>query len=164
MKNSPEALSKRNALKKAWKNKIKVGSFPLSVLKKCKDCGETKLCDWMSCFSNKGKPEYKARCKDCHNANIRRRTKLPFVKKARNRRRKKLLIKVKQRAIDFLGGKCKSCGYKKSISALTFHHRKSSEKEFDIGTIKDHAWDKVLNELKKCDLLCFNCHMELHGD
>ena len=42
------------------------------------------------------------------------------------------------------------------------HTYAPKEKDFEIGFIKDHSWNKVLKELKKCDLLCFNCHMELH--
>jgi hypothetical protein len=28
----------------------------------------------------------------------------------------------------------------------------------------DRAWHLVLEELKKCDLLCFNCHMEIEDE
>ena len=162
MKNSPETLKKRRELKKMWKNKTDINSFPHQIKKICKECGKEKMCDWLSSFTQTGNPEYKSRCKECHNAYLRRRQKLDYVKIARNKRRKRLLILRKQKAVDFLGGKCKECGYKKSLSALTFHHRNPKEKEFEIGFIKDHSWKKVLRELKKCDLLCFNCHMELH--
>jgi len=47
-------------------------------------------------------------------------------------------------------------------AALTFHHRNPDEKEFTLGQIKDNNWDKIIKELKKCDLVCFNCHMEIH--
>lgn len=162
MKNSPETLRKRNALKRKFKKEIDPNSFPHQIERVCKDCGEVKMCDWISSFSHKGIPEYRIRCKECRNVYLRKRSKLDYVKSARNKSRKKSLLKRKQKAVDFLGGKCKKCGYKKTIVALTFHHRDPSEKEFEIGKIKDHAWEKVLKELKKCDLLCFNCHMELH--
>ena len=84
------------------------------------------------------------------------------VKKARNKRRRKLLIKRKQKAVDALGGKCEICGYKKSLAALTFHHKNPDEKEFGIGILKDCSMRRLNKELKKCQLLCFNCHMELH--
>jgi 5-methylcytosine-specific restriction endonuclease McrA len=162
MRNTKETLNKKRELRRMWKNTIDVNSFPHQIKKVCKDCGELKMCDWLSSFTQTGKPEYKARCEDCHNAYIRARRKLGYVKEARNKNRKQLLIIRKQKAVDFLGGECKICGYKKSLSALTFHHINPKEKEFEIGFIKDHSWDKVLKELKKCDLLCFNCHMELH--
>lgn len=162
MKNSPETLKRRAEKRKLLRNSIDPSSFPHQIKKVCKDCKEMKLCNWLSSFTQKGIPEYRARCRDCQNAYFRKRNKLDYVKKAKNKNRKKLLIKRKQKAIDVLGGECKRCGYKKSIRALTFHHRNPKEKKFDIGAIKDYAWSKVLKELKKCDLLCFNCHMELH--
>lgn len=89
----------------------------------------------------------------------RRRSKyktLANTRKKRNNRNRK------QYAIDKLGGKCEICGYKKCIAALTFHHKDSSEKDFTIGAILDYSLEKLDAELKKCMLLCFNCHMELH--
>lgn len=162
MKNSPETLKKRNEKKRMWKKTIDPKSFPHQIKKKCKDCGKIKMCAWQSSFTQTGIPEYKARCIKCHGkySNMIRRT--DKSKRLRNIRRKKLLVKRKQKAIDFLGGKCMRCGYKKSMVALTFHHRNPKEKEFEIGLIKDHTWNKILKELKKCDLLCFNCHMVLH--
>ncbi len=56
-------------------------------------------------------------------------------------------------AIEYGGGECQICGYKKSIRALTFHHKKSGEKDFGLS-------ERV--ELDKCILLCANCHAEVH--
>jgi protein-arginine kinase activator protein McsA len=73
----------------------------------------------------------------------------------RNKRKKK------QQYIDYKGGACRICGYKKSSRALTFHHRERSEKEFSLSQALDWSWERVKMELDKCDLVCFNCHMEL---
>jgi len=162
MKNSLETLRKRNKLKRMWKKKIDPNSFPHQIKKKCKDCKKVKLCDWLSSFTQTGKLEYKARCRSCHNAYSRKRSKIESVKKARNKRRKKMLIKRKQKVVDAFGGKCEICGYKKSLAALTFHHKNPDEKEFGIGILKDCSIERLNKELKKCQLLCFNCHMELH--
>ena len=72
--------------------------------------------------------------------------------------------KLKRKAVEYLGGKCSRCGYSRCISALTFHHRKPSEKEFSFGEIRWKSWDDMVKELKKCDLLCRNCHAEEHCD
>ena len=69
--------------------------------------------------------------------------------------------KNKCRAIQLLGGKCQRCGYNKCIAALDFHHKDGEEKENNIGTIIQ-TWSKVAKELHKCELLCSNCHRELH--
>lgn len=66
-------------------------------------------------------------------------------------------------AVVHKGGKCQICGYDKCIDALDFHHRDPNEKEFRIGKGNTMKWEKVLEELDKCDLLCANCHRELHS-
>jgi hypothetical protein len=65
------------------------------------------------------------------------------------------------------GGKCILCGYNKCLAALHFHHRDPSKKLFEItnflwGKVKGYTKDDLDNEVKKCDLLCANCHAETH--
>ena len=72
------------------------------------------------------------------------------------RNRKKLLVKIS-------GNKCNICGYNKAISALQFHHIYPEQKQYGLaqnGTC--HNLDKDLSELKKCILVCANCHREIH--
>lgn len=58
---------------------------------------------------------------------------------------------------------CQRCGYKKCIAALEFHHRNAALKEFDLGSIpKDKIIEDVKREIRKCDILCANCHREVH--
>jgi hypothetical protein len=45
---------------------------------------------------------------------------------------------------------------------MTFHHRDPETKEFTVSQMLDRAWSVLVTELDKCDLLCFNCHMEEH--
>ena len=49
--------------------------------------------------------------------------------KKRNLNRKKWAYGQKQKAVDYLGGCCKICGYNKCLAALDFHHKNPSEKE-----------------------------------
>lgn len=35
-------------------------------------------------------------------------------------------------------------------------------KEFTVSQMLDRKWSILATELDKCDLLCFNCHMEEH--
>lgn len=78
--------------------------------------------------------------------------------------RKEKAIKIKQEFIDIKGGECEICGYNKCIAAMTFHHRDPKTKEYtlDVSSIIKFKKELLLKELNKCDLLCFNCHMELH--
>jgi len=57
------------------------------------------------------------------------------------------------------------CGYNKCLEALEFHHRNPSEKEFNVSS-KGHSrsWERVKKEIEKCDLLCANCHREIHAE
>ena len=78
--------------------------------------------------------------------------------KGERRKRKEYLVKM-------LGGHCSICGYNKSLSALSFHHKDPSTKLFDISNNGNLLgdWDEVVAEAKKCKLLCLNCHAEFHN-
>ena len=72
--------------------------------------------------------------------------------------------KIKEMSVEYKGGECEICGYKKYIGALQFHHLEPDKKDFHISQ-KGHSrsWDKVKVELDKCMLVCANCHSELHA-
>jgi len=67
---------------------------------------------------------------------------------------------LKQRAIDLMGGSCRICGYDRCVSALEFHHPDAMDKDFTISTRT--SWKAIQVELRKCVLLCSNCHREVH--
>ena len=71
-------------------------------------------------------------------------------------------IALRQRAVDYLGGCCKLCGYKAYIEAFDFHHIDPLNKSFDISDSPTRGWEKTKIELDKCVLLCANCHRETH--
>lgn len=71
--------------------------------------------------------------------------------------------RYKAKAVSFLGGKCSRCGYDRCLGALTFHHVNRNEKSFGISQSGfTRAWKVIEKELKKCILLCANCHAEEH--
>ena len=70
--------------------------------------------------------------------------------------------KIKQKAVDYKGGKCEICDYNKSIWSLQFHHKESDKKEFTISNYSNLSWNKIKTEIEKCILICANCHGELH--
>lgn len=86
-------------------------------------------------------------------------TDLSTTKRIRKKSLKKMLINYK-------GGKCQNCGYNNCDNAMHFHHRNPEEKEFGIARARldgvDFTVDKIFAEVDKCDLLCANCHAELH--
>lgn len=73
------------------------------------------------------------------------------------KKRKKDLIKV-------FHSKCCICGFDQFPEALEFHHVNPDEKQFGITDSKSvtKALDKQLNEMKKCILVCANCHRGIH--
>lgn len=92
----------------------------------------------------RGAGHTKDRCNSC-NANTRR-------------------FKLKKLAVDYKGGKCQKCGYAKCLSALHFHHRDPNTKDFSIGGSHCRKWELVRAELDKCELICANCHAEVHEE
>jgi 5-methylcytosine-specific restriction endonuclease McrA len=69
---------------------------------------------------------------------------------------------VKLKAVEYMGGKCSYCGYSKSLRALEFHHLDPTQKDFQISKASNPSWENVKEELKKCVMLCSNCHAEEH--
>ena len=68
---------------------------------------------------------------------------------------------LKQTAIKYMGGECIVCGYKRCSAALHFHHLNTWEKDYEISSKSN--WYDIEKELKKCVLLCANCHAETHA-
>lgn len=67
----------------------------------------------------------------------------------------------KKMVLDHLGGKCLSCGYGRCNRNLVFHHM--GGKEFDLSERSfQFSWEKLIPEIKKCVLICHNCHGEVH--
>ena len=55
------------------------------------------------------------------------------------------------------------CGWQGDQAALQFHHTDPRKKDFIIGNAANKNWDVIKKELKKCVLLCANCHMVYHS-
>jgi predicted HNH restriction endonuclease len=69
----------------------------------------------------------------------------------------------KLKAIEHKGGKCERCGYNTCVSALHFHHLDPTTKEFNLGLKgRTFKWSEIVKEIDKCQLLCANCHAEVH--
>lgn len=76
----------------------------------------------------------------------------------RNKNQQRIDKRAQKRAmLTELGwpARCVKCGYDKYIGALDFHHRDPNEKDGEVHSIE---------EAKKCELLCANCHREAHRD
>lgn len=62
------------------------------------------------------------------------------------------------------GGKCNRCGYNRNLAALTWHHLDPALKTFNLDARSLSNRNRVVidDELRKCVLLCTNCHAETH--
>lgn len=141
-----DELGKGQTTIRYWlkKHKLRTDSSLRRGLKKegkqkCKNCG---VMDKDSFYSNT-----RGVCKSCH-----------------SKQTCKIYVEKKLRAVDYLGASCKICGYKRYYGALEFHHKDPSEKEMVWSELRKRSWDKIKIELDKCELLCSNCHKEVHGD
>ena len=70
--------------------------------------------------------------------------------------------KRKKSLIELKGGKCERCGYSKNIAALAFHHLCCKTMPLDARTIGNRSWKLLIEEVRNTQLLCHNCHMEVH--
>ena len=119
-------------------------------MKQCKDCKETKPFTEFhkgdklkSCYiTGKYLSSY---CKGCHV--IRNRPSA-----ARTRQKK---IEIRQNEFNV----CSCCGLDDWV-VMEFHHSED-DKEGNCSDIK--GLGKWLNEVRKCLVLCANCHRRLHS-
>lgn len=63
----------------------------------------------------------------------------------------------RKEAIDFLGGKCNSCG---STESLEIDHIDPNKKEIPLGKMWGISKERFYKELEKCQVLCQPCHKE----
>jgi 5-methylcytosine-specific restriction endonuclease McrA len=83
-----------------------------------------------------------------------------YIKQAVTKRRKA----VRSMLLEYKGGRCTLCGYNTCANALELHHRIKSEKDFGLSAHGlTRAWLKVKAEADKCELVCANCHREVHS-
>ena len=73
---------------------------------------------------------------------------------------------LKRRGVEALGDRCQICGQQYEDCCYDFHHINPEEKEFAFSsgnTNGARTWLKTRDELKKCALLCSNCHRLVHN-
>lgn len=126
-------------------------------MKKCSRCGETKEYQLFAKRS-KAKDGYAVWCKECFKAYDRERY-INGDKERKDRNRASRLSVVRSELWKFLkNSKCKACG-NSDPEVLEFDHREQSEKNHNISEmLRDYSWSTILEEIKKCDVLCANCH------
>lgn len=135
-------------------------------------CSQTNVRYWLKKFNLKTKKADDKICPCCSKLKTleefydRRGKKggSVYCKKCSNEESRERARKFKIKCVEYKGGKCEKCGYKKYFGALQFHHLDPSKKDFGLAAVKKHSFDdKIKLELDKCILVCANCHFEIHG-
>jgi hypothetical protein len=53
---------------------------------------------------------------------------------------------------------CMDCGQKFPGVCMDFDHREGEIKKFNVSNCSSYSVEKLNSEIKKCDLVCKNCH------
>ena len=87
-----------------------------------------------------------------YSRNYSKKNRIRLIKNEKDRRQK---LHTKAEAFK---KECILCGFN-DIRALEFHHVRD-KKLFDIsrGVNSRYSWEEIEKEIKKCDVLCSNCH------
>ena len=125
----------RHWLKK-YELSTNLSTFELNEYK-CK-CGETNP---QKFYGHK-----KSVCSDCHNEYV--------LGSGKNK---------KQKARQYLGGCCKICGFDKYSCSLDIHHLDPTVKDSNFKSMRGWSWERILQEIETCILLCKNCHAAVHS-
>lgn len=105
----------------------------------CRKCGEIEPERF---YGNK-----KSTCRKCTDKNIVR-----------------IGVDKKRKIVELMGGACVRCGYHKYDGALQMHHVDPSVKDREWTQLRNAGWERILEEIAKCVLLCANCHCEMHEE
>lgn len=58
---------------------------------------------------------------------------------------------------------CEVCGEARTV-CLDFHHRDPDSKKFSLSDAETYSIARIDKEIKKCILVCANCHRVIHAD
>lgn len=125
-----------------------------------KICTKCKIKKKLNLFYNnklksKGKQSFCIKCSNIISREHYLRNKQLYKDKAI--KFKKLLA---ERMVNYKRGlKCNKCGESR-YWVLDFHHKNSTKKHFSISS--SGSFNKFLEEVKKCEVLCSNCHRDFH--
>jgi hypothetical protein len=130
--------------------------------KHCRGCGEDKSVEDFN--RNKAKTDgLQTQCRDCmHDLNKSHYHKSP-ERRAKLRMNGKLLrvknAKFLARYKRFYG--CRLCREREPV-VLDLHHIDPAVKDTEVSKLL-HSSDRMKEELRKCAVLCANCHRKFHA-
>lgn len=128
-------------------------------MKTCYVCKNNKEDDEFL-FRNKLKGTRHSACKDCYKI-VRKKSydsnKAYYINKSKKRRKEinDWFREIKSKL------SCETCGFSHP-AALDFHHFDKNKDSEVSNIVKTASKKKILDEIKKCIVLCSNCHRIHH--
>ena len=82
------------------------------------------------------------------------------VSVAKRKNRNQRLREIRGRWLDLykMSKGCQVCGYNEHPVALEFDHIDKADKVMDISNMRKGNLKKLIAEVRKCRVLCANCH------
>lgn len=146
-----EVLGRGKASVRHWLKKHALPTEPGSRRKQAREARQLGLCSVKRSCRRHGNTDHYLdhrgyyRCRLCRQEAVVRRRR-----------------KVKEILIAESGGCCQLCGYDRCAAALEFHHLNPGEKQFGVASRGlARSIERVRAEVRKCILLCSNCHAEV---
>jgi len=132
-------------------------SMPLCIsMKKCNKC----QIDKEESEFHKNSRTYdglRTLCKECTRKSCRKSYQKNAAYYISKKQKRRLELKEMVRKIKEVP--CIDCGKTYPHYVMDFNHRDPSKKEFNISAeLHSKGWAQVLKEIKKCDVICSNCH------
>jgi hypothetical protein len=140
---------------------VKLGLSSYNIAQKTGK-SKTTIRYWLNKYELATRRVYKCRiCKDTNKDHFSS-GRFSECKKCRTRYQSGTSKRRKIELVKYKGGKCIKCGYNKCLASLDFHHRNPENKDPNWRRMRNWSLEKVKSEVDKCDLLCKNCHCEIH--
>jgi hypothetical protein len=127
---------------------------------KCYRCGEVKAAEEFA-WRRRRKNQRDSFCRPCRSAYGREHylaNKQRYIDQAAVSKRKIRLERTRYLIEFFATNPCVDCGETDPV-VLEFDHLDVTAKSFDIGNaLERHTWEKFAAEMRKCEVVCANCH------
>ena len=166
MDNEIKKQKAREAAKKfRERNKEKILNYQKEYKKKNRD----KVNEWSRQYKTRHKDEIKEQSKIYYQNNIDRikeKNKQDFQNKKEYyyQKRREYMVAL----MNWVDGmkKEKGCGNCGTMENLTYHHIDPKTKVMEIADMVNAMKNKneILEEIKKCSVLCLSCHMKHHKE
>jgi len=127
-------------------------------LRQCTRCGEVKAVEAFA-WRRRRKGQRDSFCRPCRSAYGKEHyaaNRQRYIDQAASVKRRLNLVRTRYVLDFFKDHPCLDCGETDPI-VLEFDHLR--DKSFSIGTeLTRHAWNAILDEIAKCEVVCANCH------